>query len=106
MSFIAPLQASNRIIELYSESQNFAQANSFASTVIRYVGDYSKEQIQKIISAGGENDQIKYSVEIWSVINALKKNKNVTDEEVDGWLIEAGLEKLVKVKDEEPEADG
>lgn len=104
--FIIPLQVSDRIIELYSESRNFDQANSFASTVIRYAGDYSKEQIQKIIRACGENEQIEYSFEIGSVINALRKNKNVTDEEVDDWLLEADLQQFAKVKNEEPEIDG
>ena len=86
---------------MYSESRSFDQANSFASTVIRYAGDYSKEQIQKIINACGKNDQIEHSFEVGSVVNALRKNKNVTDEEVDEWLIEAGLNKFAKVKDEE-----
>lgn len=99
--FTVPSQVSDRIIELYSESRSFDQANSFASTVIRYAGDYSKEQIQKIINACGENDQIEHSFEVGSVVNALRKNKNVTDEEVDEWLIEAGLNKFAKVKDEE-----
>lgn len=104
--FIVPLQVSERIVELYSESRSFDQANSFASTVIRYAGDYSKEQIQKLINACGKNDQIEYSFEVGSVVNALRKNNNVTNEEVDEWLIEAGLKKLAKVKDEEVEVDG
>ncbi|MDH1916083.1 hypothetical protein N5D81_08850 [Acinetobacter junii] len=41
--FVIPLQVSDRIIELYSESRNFDQANNFAYTVIRYATDYSKE---------------------------------------------------------------
>lgn len=104
--FTVPLQVSDRIIELYSESRNFDQANNFASTVIRYAGDYTKEQIQKIISACGGNDQIEHSFEVGSVINALRKNKNVTDEEVDGWLVEADLKKFAKIKDEEAGVDG
>lgn len=104
--FIVPKQVSDRIIELYSESRSFDQANNFASTVIRYAGDYSKEQIQKIIQTCGKNEQIKYSFEIGSVINTLRKNENVSDEEVDGWLLEADLNKFAKVKDEEVEVDG
>ncbi|WP_277811965.1 hypothetical protein [Chromohalobacter canadensis] len=99
--FIVPSQVSDRIIELYSESRSFEKANDFASTVIRYAGDYSKEQIQKIIIACGENDQIEYSFEIGSVINALRKNKNVTDEKIDEWLQEADLNKFTKVEDDE-----
>ena len=99
--FIVPSQVSDRIIELYSESRNFEQANNFASTVIGCAGDYSEEQIQKIITACGENDQIEYSFEIGSVINALRKNKNVTDEKIDEWLQEADLNKFTKVEDDE-----
>lgn len=103
--FTVPLQVSDRIVELYSESRSFDQANNFASTVIRYAGNYTKEQIQKIISACGDNDQIEYSFEVGSVINALRKNKNVTDEEVDEWLVEADLNKFAKIKDEEAGVD-
>ncbi|MCC4272079.1 hypothetical protein LL254_15315 [Marinobacter nauticus] len=98
--FIVPSQVSDRIIELYSESRSFEQANNFASTVIRYSADYSKEQIQRIITACGENDQIEHSFEIGSVINALRKNKNVTDEIIDEWLQEADLTKFTKVEDD------
>ncbi|HEX5276063.1 MAG TPA: hypothetical protein VFW42_00170 [Fluviicoccus sp.] len=103
--FGAPEQVCNRIIELYSQSKNFEQANSFASTVTRYSSDYSREQIQRIIIACGENEQIEYSFEIGAVINALRKNKNVSIDEMDEWLLSSNLKKFVKVK-EESELDG
>ncbi|EEY91560.1 hypothetical protein HMPREF0026_02855 [Acinetobacter junii SH205] len=99
--FVIPLQVSDRIIELYSESRNFDQANNFASTVIRYATDYSKEQIQKIISICGDNDQIKHSFDVGSVINSIRKNKNANDDEIDGWLVEADLKRFAKIKDNE-----
>lgn len=99
--FVIPLQVSDRIIELYSESRNFDQANNFASTVIRYATDYSKEQIQKIISVCGDNDQIKHSFDVGSVINSIRKNKNANDDEIDGWLVEADLKRFAKIKDNE-----
>lgn len=99
--FVIPIQVSDRIIELYSASRNFDQANSFASTVIRYANDYSKEQVQRVIKACGENDQIEYSIEIGSVINALRKNGNVNDDQVNEWLVEVDLEKFVKIKNDE-----
>lgn len=99
--FVIPLQVNDRIIELYSESRNFDQANNFASTVIRYATDYSKEQIQKIISVCGDNDQIKHSFDVGSVINSIRKNKNANDDEIDGWLVEADLKRFAKIKDNE-----
>lgn len=98
--FIAPEQVSNRIIELYAQSKNFEQANNFASTVTRYAGDYNRDQIQRIIKACGENEQIEYSFEIGTVINAIRKNNNVSDDEVDEWLLESKLNKFVKLKEE------
>ncbi|MFV8570240.1 hypothetical protein ACNQ6O_03425 [Marinobacter sp. SBS5] len=103
--FIVPHQISERIIELYAESRSFDQANSFASTVIRYAGDYTRDQIRKIIVACGENDQIEYSFEVGTVISALRKNKSVDDDEIDEWLREADLNKFARVEDEEPEAE-
>lgn len=98
--FVVPEQVSNRIIELYAQSKNFDQANSFASTVTRYASDYSRDQIKRIIKACGENEQIEYSFEIGTVINAIRKNKYVSDDEVDGWLVESKLNKFVKLKEE------
>lgn len=98
--FIVPEQVANKIIELYAQSRNFEQANSFASTVTRYAGDYNREQIQRIIKACGENEQVEYSFEIGTVINALRKNDNVSDDEVDEWLLESNLKKFVKVKED------
>jgi hypothetical protein len=103
--FVVPSQVSDRIIELYSESESFEQANDFAATVIRYAVDYSKKQIEKIISACGGNYQIENSFEIRSVINSLRKNKDVTDENMDEMLVAAGLTNFVKVKDVEDEAE-
>lgn len=97
--FDTPPQVTNRIIELYAESKSFEQANSFASTVTRYAADYSKEQIRKIIQACGDNEQIEYSFEIGTVINALRKNKNSTDDEINDWLTESSLEKFIKLKE-------
>lgn len=98
--FDIPEQVSNRIIELYTQSNSFEQANSFASTVSMYAGDYNKEQIQIIIKACGENNQIEGSRELGTVINALRKNKNVSDDELNDWLLTSNLKEFVKVKDD------
>ncbi len=89
--FDLPSPVADRIVELFSESGSFAQANSFSSTVTQYATDFSKEQVEMIIRACGENDQIKDSFQVGSVINSMRKNKNVTDAEIDTWLIEVGL---------------
>lgn len=102
MAFFAniPEQVSNKIIELYAQSNSFEQANSFASTVTFYANYYNKEQIKKIIKACSENNQIKGSREFGAVINALRKNTNVSDDELNEWLLTSNLKEFVKVKDD------
>jgi len=99
--FAIPIQVSDRIIDLYSQSETFDQANNFASTVIRYAVDYNKDQIQKLIKACRENGQIEYSFEIGSVINALRKNKRISDDEVDKLLLDSELNKFIKPNNNE-----
>ena len=82
-----------------TRADHYDQANLFAPTVIIYAGDYNKEQIHGIIKACGENEQIKYSFECGKVINALRKNKNVSDDVVDEWLSASGLKEFLKVKE-------
>ena len=96
--FEASPQVFDRIIVLYSESANFDQANSFASTVIRYATEFSKDQVRKLIDACGNNDQIEHSYEIGSVINALRKNSNVNEEEINQWLKNVNLMQFIKEK--------
>ncbi|MGI3066548.1 hypothetical protein ACRTEL_19230 [Vibrio diabolicus] len=97
-----------RVIELYASSGNFDQANTFATTVIRYAGDYSYSQVNRIVLECGKNDQIEYSFEIGNVINALRRNKFVDDEQVNNWLKEANLTKHIREKavEEVAEEDG
>lgn len=94
--FGIPPQVCERIIQLYFESRSFEQANSFAPVVIRYAVDYTREQAKKLVLACGKNDQIRHSYEVSSVINAIRKNEHVTDEELDDWLLEAGLHEFIK----------
>lgn len=94
--FDLPIQVGDRIVELYVESGSFDQANGFSSTVTRYASDFTKDQVEKIIRACGENYEIKNSFEVGTVINAMRKNKQVTDAEVDAWLIDVDLKKYAK----------
>jgi hypothetical protein len=64
--------------------------------VTRYSTEFTKEQIEKLVKACGENDQIEYSYVAGTIINEMRKTKKVTDEEVDAWLTEVGLTKYIK----------
>lgn len=91
-----PSGVGDRVVELFVESRNFDQANSFASTVSAYALDYSLEQVEKIIKACGDNDQIQYSYHIGSVIGSLRKNEQVGEEQFEAWLVEAELNNYCK----------
>ena len=94
--FDVPQEIISRVIDLYAGSESFDQANSFASTVLIYVSDFSKEQIEKIIKACGANEQLRHSFEIGSVISGLRKSKKVNESEINLWLSKADLKKYIK----------
>jgi len=94
--FDLPIPVGDRIVELYVKSGSFDQANSFSSTVTRYASDFTKAQVEKVIKACGENYEIKNNFEVGTVINAMRKNKHVTDAEIDAWLIDVDLQKYAK----------
>jgi hypothetical protein len=96
--FTLPRQVGDRIVKLYVDSESFGQANSFASTVTRYASDFTKDQVEKVIKACGENSQIENSFGIGTVINALRRNKSVNDQEVNSWLKSVDLEKYIKTE--------
>ena len=96
-----PPQVGNRIVELYANSGSFDQANSFSTAVTRNSSDFNKEQVEKIIRACGDNYEIKNSFEVGAVINAMRRNKSVTNEEIDIWLNEVDLKEYVKAEPEE-----
>lgn len=99
--FDLPKQVGDRIVSLYVNSSSFDQANSFSTTVTRYAADFNKKQVEKIIKSCGENYEIRNSFEVGTVINALRRNKSVSDEEVDSWLTEVALKKYLKAKPED-----
>ncbi|MEJ1367553.1 MAG: hypothetical protein RPU64_09105 [Candidatus Sedimenticola sp. (ex Thyasira tokunagai)] len=94
--FDLPPPVADRIVKLFVDSGSFDQANSFASTVTRYSSDFTKEQTEKIIRACGENGQIKDSFQVGSIINSMRKNKAVTNAEIDAWLIDVELKEYAK----------
>lgn len=96
--FELPISVGDKIVNLFVESRSFDQANSFSSTVTRYALDFTREQVEKIIRACGENYEIKNSFEVETVVNAMRKNKKVSDAEVNSWLTDVELEKHAKTE--------
>lgn len=89
--FDTPREVSDQIIKLYASSNSFEQANNFSEVVARYAFDYDKTQIQTLLNACSQNDQILESFNIGNVILALRKSETVSKEEFDFLLSEAGL---------------
>jgi hypothetical protein len=102
--FHLPKQVGDRIVSLFINSNSFGQANSFSTTVTKYAADFNKEQVEKIIKSCGNNYEIKNSFEVGTVINALRRNKSVSDEEIDSWLTEVSLKKYIKAKPEDEDS--
>lgn len=100
--FGLPTQLADRIIEIYSKSKSFDQANKYSTLVTKYSSDFTKEQVEKTVHACGENYEIRNSFEMVSVINALRRNNKVTDDDIDAWLMAADLEEHMKNR---PEVD-
>ena len=96
--FILPPQVGDRIVKLFTGSSSFAEANRFSMIITKNSIDFSKEQVEKIIKACGENHEIKESFEVGTVINAMRRNKTVTNEEIDNWLNEVNLKECVKTE--------
>jgi hypothetical protein len=63
-----------------------------------YAEDFNKEQVKKIIKSCGENYEIRNSFEVATVINALRRNRSVSDENIDSWLAEVNLKQYTKAK--------
>lgn len=91
-----PIPIMDRIVEFYVNSETFDQANSFSSNVISHATDFTKGQVEKIVRASGKNYEIRNSFQIATVINEMRKNKQVTEADVDAWLIDVDLKKYVK----------
>ncbi|MFD1259236.1 hypothetical protein [Entomomonas asaccharolytica] len=99
--FTVPTQITDRIVQLYISSNSIKQADSFVLTVIWYAREYTREQIQKIIIDCSNNFEIIRSQNFGTVIEYLRENNNVSNDEIDKWLSDANLNKFIKVKSEE-----
>jgi hypothetical protein len=95
-SWSTPVEIAERIVELYTSSKSFREANSFADTVMSNSFDFTRDQIEKVIRFGAENPQVESSLKFGEVINELRRNKSISDAEMDDLLLEVGLKKHVK----------
>lgn len=83
----------DRIIDLYLNSKSYDQANSRGVLVSSYAGEFTSEQITKIIKGAAANDQIEYSFELGTVINSIRQVKQYDIPKLEELLEECGLGK-------------
>ncbi len=77
------------MVQLYINSKSYDQANKFAGFIKTYSLDFNKAQLEKLVRACYTNSEIIESFEMGSVIASLRKNKNITNDEISAWINEA-----------------
>ncbi len=92
----------DRMIDIYAKSDNFYSANSWVKDALSYVYEFSKSDVEKIVKAASENDQITGSNEYPRLIRAIRSKKVIEDGALNTLLQEHGMENLVV--ELEPEA--
>ncbi|WP_408950003.1 hypothetical protein [Lysobacter sp. Hz 25] len=90
--FYHPPEALDRVIELYKKSRNYDEANSWARYVIYCAREFSAKQVIAVIEAAGENPEISNSFGFNDVATELKKNKSLSNEQLDAAFKSANLE--------------
>jgi hypothetical protein len=88
-----PEQISDRYVELYVESENFDQANSWAREVVIHASDFSRGQQETLIRGAAQNGQVLSSFEFGSVVAALRQTDVIPSVEYEALLGECNLEK-------------
>ncbi|HZZ93002.1 MAG TPA: hypothetical protein VFE23_10590 [Usitatibacter sp.] len=95
MFFAMPSAVVDRLIDLYLQSSNYAEANGFAKTVAEHVGNFSVAQQERLIKGIRANGEILHSFEVGTVIAALRKSEQIPPLRFEALLEEHGLEKYV-----------
>jgi hypothetical protein len=90
--FELPSIVADRCIALYLESNNFAQANEWASEMRMYASNFSAEQQRRILSGIHLNDQLRHANTVSSVISALRQSKIIAPAEFENALETNGLQ--------------
>ena len=99
--FELPPIVADRCIKIYLQSNTFAEANSWSSTMVTYAPDFSAAQQGRILKGIGENNQLNSSNSVGSVISKLRQSKKLPATEFEELLEQSGLESFV-LKQREP----
>ena len=89
--FIMPDELADRIIDIYLSSKSFDQANEWAKFLNSHVPDFNIDQIRRIVTSVSKNDQILRSFELRSLLNILRNQKIIPENEFNDLLDANGL---------------
>jgi len=100
--FGLPAEACDRVITLYLTSPSFDEANERGKKIISLLGDFSPENIRRLLTKVNQHGQVRGSYQLASVIiNLRHRMKNFSAQEFEELLINNGLEEF-SVKEDDP----
>jgi hypothetical protein len=86
----------NPAIQMYAGANSFAEANSIGARIIIPLAKYFRpSDIEKIIQAAAQNNQITYSKMLKSVIKNLREAMIISDQALDEMLRQYNLEAII-----------
>lgn len=89
--FDLPNEVADRYIDIYLNVGSFDDANAWAKSLIPYVGDFSSDQVRRLLTDVGKNSQITGSFQINAVISSLRSTKKLPIAEFEELLRSNGL---------------
>ena len=89
-----PMQVVDRVISLYLQSKNFAEANDWAKEISLYASALSAFQQRTLIAGIPKNNEVLQSFEVGTVINRLRQTKTIPPHSFESLLTENGLDKF------------
>ena len=93
--FIVPEQIRERILELYLQSKNYNEANTFSDTVLAIIDDAEKDELIQFIRKVRDNSQVYNSNSIGTIFWKIKNRIFFTEEEFNQILRDNDLKKYI-----------
>ena len=100
--FMLPRDIKTHVIGKYSGAESFDIANNWASAIQQYAGDFSADEVRRILQAAAANFEVRKSFQLPNVINSLRRHRETAG------IPEAEFEALAEVatRDSEPSEAG
>lgn len=89
--FDLPKEVADRYIDIYLGVGSFDDANAWAKSLIPFVGDFSSDQVRRLLTDVGKNPQITGSFQVNAVISSLRSTKKLPIAEFEELLRSNGL---------------